>query len=248
MLDKTDKTCIIIGDGISLKWFDIKLFKDFNVIPIAFLWFHKDVKHFKIDNSILLEPFWMYPIMRFPSGSGKIFFNPIQKKYKKIIKNNPLTKFYIDRSNYLSLIFNNNIEFIYRRSFFKSSLIKPLATDYNCFSSSFRFSIAYAIKHNYKTIYFLGFDYTHAPARGLHWYEKGRGIENKKFYFEKDFILAARKYINMITITLDGKGEYMEHITYKDFTGVEPFYRENTEIVSSDNLKILSSWPDYNIY
>jgi len=150
LLDKTDKTCIIIGDGISLKWFDIKLFKDFNVIPIAFLWFHKDVKHLKIDNSILLEPFWMYPIMRFPSGSGKIFFNPIQKKYKKIIKNNPLTKFYIDRSNYPSLIFNNNIEFIYRQLIFSEMNAHSLYKNFDCFKGSFRFGIALAIYLGFK--------------------------------------------------------------------------------------------------
>ena len=75
-----DKTCIIIGDGISVKWFDIKLFKEFNVIPIALLWFHKDVNYLKIDSSILLEPFWFYPVMRFPPYSGKVIYNPIQKK------------------------------------------------------------------------------------------------------------------------------------------------------------------------
>ena len=64
----------------------------------------------------------------------------------------------------------------------------------------------------------------------------------------KDFLQAARKYANIITITLDGKSKHLDYITYKNFTGEDPVYQENAKIVSPDYLKALSSWPGYTIY
>ena len=89
---------------------------------------------------------------------------------------------------------------------------------------------------------------THAPRRGLHWYEKSTGIIQQNNDYEKDFILAAKNFADIITITLDGKSNHLDYITYKDFTGEDPVYRKNTEIVSPENLKVLSSWPGYTIY
>jgi len=66
--------------------------------------------------------------------------------------------------------------------------------------------------------------------------------------YQKYFILTARKYANIITITLAGKSKHLDYITYKDFTGEDPVYRENTEILSLEKLKALSIWPGYTIY
>jgi len=86
------------------------------------------------------------------------------------------------------------------------------------------------------------------PARIQHWYEKGQGVFCPHKNYLKDFILTVRKYANIITITLDGKSKHLDYITYKDFTGEDPVYRENTEIVSPEYLEVLSSWPGYTIY
>ena len=94
-------------------------------------------------------------------------------------------------------------------------------------------------------IYLVGFDYTHNPARVGHWFEKGRGIIGNKKYndYEKDFIQIAREYADIITVTLDGSSKHLEYITYKDLTGLEPVFKENTQLVKNNKyLKALSSY------
>ena len=58
----------------------------------------------------------------------------------------------------------------------------------------------------------------------------------------------ASKYIEIITITVnDGVSKKVDYINYKEFSNNECVYKENTEIISQDYLKALSSWPTYKL-
>ena len=52
----------------------------------------------------------------------------------------------------------------------------------------------------------------------------------------------------LILITASGRGSVLPSISYKDFTGKDLLYRENTDLASYEDLKILSSWPSYRIF
>ena len=241
-------SCYLFGDGISIKWFDLTRFSNRPSILIGFLWFHNNIKSLNISVGSLIEPFYFYPISRYPANSGNIIRNQIQKDYKEIIKKYNNHKFLINVNNYPATWYLENINYINQRFTFGDKKGHLLFDNFNCFKGSFRFGIALAIYMGFKNIYLVGFDYTHSPARILHWYEKGTGLINQNDDYDKNFILTARKYVNIITITLDGKSKHMDYITYKDFTGEDPIYSENTEIISPENLKTLSSWPGYTIY
>ena len=42
-------------------------------------------------------------------------------------------------------------------------------------------------------------------------------------------------------------GKYLDYITYKNFTGLNPVHRENMEIISDVDLRILATWSGCNI-
>jgi hypothetical protein len=116
------------------------------------------------------------------------------------------------------------------------------------FHGSIRAAIVMAIYMGFDHVYLVGCDYTHVPSRSLHWYEKGQGVFHPQENFQKDFFEIAKEFIDITTITLDGTSDFINAVTYKDHTGRDPIYRENSELVNDDYLKILSTWPNYNIY
>ena len=95
--------------------------------------------------------------------------------------------------------------------------------------------------------YLVGCDYTHVPSRNLHWIEKGQGVITPHDNYNKDFFEIAKEFIDITTITLDGTSDVINAVTYKEHTGREPMFRENTELLDKRYLKILATWPGYTI-
>ena len=83
---------------------------------------------------------------------------------------------------------------------------------------------------------------------GLHFFEKGKGVLLEQPNYQKNFIEIAKEFIDITTITLDGKSNLINYVKYEDFTGKEPVFKENNQLVSENKLIILNSWNDYKIY
>ncbi len=242
-------SCYIFGEGVSLKWFDLKFFNDRIGITVGVLPYHKDFYHINYKYGIVLEPYGFYPFYSYPVGSNNYIYNKTQINYRKRIINQHVNTNYFFHVSNLPVIYRKNIQYIYKSIPDSDLSADYISNQFDCYASSFRGSISLAIYMGFKKIYLLGFDYSHSPSRGLHWYEKGKGIiKSQSIDYEKDFILVAKKYAEIVNVTLDGKSKNLDYITYKDFTGSNPIYRENTEILRDEDLKILSTWPDYNIY
>ena len=81
--------CYLIGDGISLKWFDLRSFTDKLCIPCGELPFHKDFHILNIEQCILIDPYSFYPLMKTTSPPIKYIKNSFQQSYRLKIKENP---------------------------------------------------------------------------------------------------------------------------------------------------------------
>ena len=96
-------------------------------------------------------------------------------------------------------------------------------------------------------VFLVGHDYTHSPSHSLHWYEKGEGIFYSQKGYNNEFFEIAKEFIDITTITLDGTSDFLDAISYKKHTGQNPIYRDHTDLADENCLKILSTWPGYNI-
>lgn len=241
------ESCYLIGDGVSLKYFDLKNFTDKISIPCGFLPFHLDFDTLNAPYMLLIEPWWFYPWIRSTSKPRRIIRNEIQEVYREIIKKYPEKNFFINISNLPTTTKFENICFVYRD--FIDELNQEFITKrINAFEGSLRGSITMAIYMGFSDIYLIGYDYTHFPSRSLHWYEKGSGVFIPQPGYNKDFFEIAKEYTNITTITLDGRSESLDSVTYKSYTGCDPIFRENIEILDKKNLNVLASWPGYSIY
>ena len=174
--------CYLIGDGISLKWFNLKYFADYQSITVGVLPYHRDFSILNYKHALLIDPFAFYPIRRYPPNSNYIISNGSQGSYRQVIKKHSKTNFFIHLFNY-PLIRNNNITHIFNTIPDKKLPSDFISNRYKCFEGSFAASITLAIYMGFRKIYLIGFDYTHFPTRSHHWYEKGRGIINQNKHF-----------------------------------------------------------------
>lgn len=242
--------CYIFGDGISLKWMDLHQFADKPSILGNMSIFHREAKILNAPYCTIIEPFFFYPI--FPYWNGKklqLIRHFFYKEYKKSIAENLQTLFLINLSNYPVARFPNAL--------FVSRWYKPSSKLQNLFSErddshqgTLKFQLALAIFLGFKKAYLVGHDYTHSSSRSHHFYEKGEGISSIDLHrdFSRDYINHAKQCIDLVTVTLSGGSNTMNSITYKELTGQEPKFRENTAIVDRVKLESLATWHEYTVF
>jgi hypothetical protein len=241
------ESCYIFGDGVSLKWFDLDEFSDKISISGGLIPFHKSFNVLDTRYLLLAEPFWFYPEFWTKYVTKSTSMPYIQKAYRQVIKKYADKQFFLNLSN-TPVIHSNNINYIFK-DFCDERLTEDFITRrINAFHGSLRTAITLAIYMGFKQCYLVGCDYTHSPSRIRHWYEKGEGEFNVHENYNYDYFEMAQKYMIITTITLDGSSDCLNSITYENFTGKKPKYRENTELVDKKYLEILDTWRGYNIY
>jgi len=100
----------------------------------------------------------------------------------------------------------------------------------------------------FDNVYLAGCDYTRNPSRNLHWYEKGKGEIEKRIDYEKGFFDIAKEFINITTITLEGKSDTINSITYEEYTSYSPLFEENDKLLDKKYLNVLNSAPKYKVF
>lgn len=241
------ESCYLMGDGISVKWFDLGAFGDKTTIPCGWIPFHNDFNKLSVKYLSLVEPWWFYPWERDPATTGKYLANPRQLAYREIINKYPDKEFFINLSNY-PVLNNKNITYLFRDFYDKRLPDNFITRRINAFHGSLRTSILLAIYMGFDHAYLVGYDYTHVPSRSLHWYEKGQGVFYPVETYNKDFFEIAKEFIDITTITLDGASDFINAVTYKEHTGRNPVFRENTELADERYLKVLATWSGNTVY
>ena len=240
------ESCYLIGDGISVKWFDLAEFSNKTAIPCAFIPFHNDFEKLSVQYLSVAEPWWFYPFERDPAITGTYKKNARQFAYREVLSKHTDKEFFVNLSNY-PVLRNNNITYIYRDFYDGRLPVNFITQRIDSFHGSLRSSISLAIYMGFDPVYLIGYDYTHVPSRNLHWYEKGQGVAQPHENYNKDFFAIAKEFVDITTITLDGTSDFINAVTYKNYTGREPLYRENTDLVNEKYLNALATWSGYKI-
>ena len=244
------QSCYLLGDGVSMKWFDLQNFADKPAIPLALIPFHNQFKSLHVEYTVITAPYWFYPIKRTTEPPFRRLKYVIQSAYRKqVIARNPNIKYFVNLSNY-PVLRDRNVQFVFRDLYDERLSQDFLTHRFDCFTGSLRFGVLLAAYFGCDRAFLVGCDYTHFPARHLHWYEKGPGIvrSDEPEGYQKDFFKVAQEFVDLTTITLDGKSDVLDYVTYKEHTGSEPIYRENDQLLDASILEALSTWPGYSIF
>lgn len=240
------ETCYIFGDGPSIKWFDISLFNDYPSICCGMLPFHNDFDKLNIQYCTNIEPWLFVPKLVQP----KILhgFRPMAAEYIKFIKRSPDKHFFVSLSNFFSLS-GNNVNYVFRRLPKIRNRTDEMLSHFDLFGGSFYAALTLAYYLGFSKIYLVGFDaWTIQPARNMRFYELGEGEISHNTNLATDFLEIIKKEADIYTISYDGESRNVKNISYQNYTGKPPIFKENHEIMDDYYLKIMASYPGYKIY
>ncbi len=245
--------CYIFGDGASIKWMDLSKFSDKISITGNYTVFHKDYEKLNTEYCVLIEPFYFYPWVLYRGGQKrKIIRTYIYSLYKKKMAKLKNIRFFLNISNIPTTFYLKNIQYIFRS--YRSLPIKgnPFFERSDCMNGTLKFQLSLAAFLGFKKVYLIGHDYTHRPARSMHFYEKGEGVFSGVSGFCHDYFEYMKKNENVnmeiLTVTIDSPGEYLDSVSYTELTGATPEYKENIDIINLSDLNILSTWEGYKIF
>ncbi len=249
-----DETCYIFGDGGSSKYFDLSNFSNHSGFLLNHFAFRNKSELSKIKFTYGINPspflFFRYPYLLYKEKDpivNRFFESYSRVRYREIMKLYPETHFFLNLSNYF-FVDGENISYLFKDikdfEFAKSCREEGVSI----YSGAFTVAITLAIFMGFKKIILVGCDYTHENSRLGHWYEKGVGPLFPQVGYQENFLRIAKDYVDIVTITLDGGSKLLPALTYLEYTGMEPSYRENIELADLDTLKMLSKWPDYKIF
>jgi hypothetical protein len=242
------ESCYLLGDGVSIKWFDLGAFSDRKAMPCGFIPLHQEFDKLDVSTLILMEPWWFYPWQRTTSPPVKFVRNRLQQMYRRKVLETYPEKHLVTSISNMPVLGSRKALYTYR-DIEDSHLPEDfISRKFNCFAGSLRASILLAIYMGFESCFLVGFDYTHYPSKSRHWYERGEGIENGFLRHDYDFLSEARRHISLTTVTVEASSQTLDSITYRELTGDDPVYRENTALVRSEDLKTFSSWPGYTIF
>ena len=236
------ESCYLFGCAKSLKYYDLSLFNDKVSIGCNGLCFHKDFSKIGINYYYNGDAFNFYPFFRDPY-TNKIKRWILSDIYKKKFRENSDVNYFINASNYPTLRGKN---------IFYSHNFGQRFTDYNDCSFDGVFSanqsglsgmIGMAIYLGFKDLTLVGCDHLMRPRSSGHFFEYGK--MDTIFHPEvmgQEVLVSAQKFVDLRVVTPidDRRGDIIPHIQYDELTGKTLDYKENHEIISDDDLKILS--------
>lgn len=244
------KSCYVIGNGASLKYYDLKSFDDKASIGCNVLFAHKDLKdlnlkYYYVGHPLLFHKFWKNPY------SKRYEKNKLGAFYRKKMALFPETQYFTSLTNYFG-IQGDNINYMYHfGKVDEFSVDNQMDEVFYMMQGALMGMIGVAIYLGYRDITLVGCDYTFSPKMQGHFYERGPENSNEGTAFIGKTLNLIKDKVTIRTITPNEgfEGHVLNSMTYKDLVGQDPVYKENTEIVSESTLKDLDSVRmNYKIY
>ncbi len=240
------ETCYIFGDGPSIKWFDFAEFGNYPAICCGLIPFHKDFDKLEVKYIAEIEPWLFTP--KFIQPKFLHGYRYIAAELKKHLERIHSAEIFVNLSNRLNLS-GKNVNYIYRTIPKPRNMIDEEINKLGCFSGSFHATLTLAYYMGFKKVYLVGFDaWTIQPARTLRWYELGDGEYFNPTNFAFDYLSVLKPEIDIYTISRDGGSCNVKNISYLDYTGKAPKYKENYELLSEEMLHILHTCHQYKIF
>lgn len=237
------ESCYIFGNGSSLKHYDLKLFNDRVSIGCGVLFSHNDIKEIDLKYYYVSHPLFFYNFWKNPY-SIKYEKNKTGSFYKRKMKSHPDVQYFTSLSNYLG-IQGENINYVYHFGRANSlSIGNQMDSVFTMMTGSLLGMIGMALYMGFEHITLVGCDYTSSPQKVGHFYEFGEGADlESDDIFNEAILNSLSEFVNINSITIDNKykGRVIPSVSYSDFTNSIPIYKENSEVVSEEDLLELDS-------
>jgi len=247
------KTCVIFGNGGSIKYFDIKRHDGFFYMGTTYAMLHKDIENLKPDFYVIPHKYDFYPFHYdvYDPPKAKWDFNYRRLIYEKIIEKGKETRFFINLSNYYgSFTRPKLLNFFY--SFDDHQLTSDdykydLSNNFNSNQGALDHAIGVSKYLGFKKIILIGCDYLGKPKFQGHFYSNDDPFVGEPVY--PDYIKRIKKLTkNMEIIVIFPKGissNEFKSFTYDEFFKKKKYknkkikIKKNYEIINKSDLNLL---------
>mgnify|MGYP001360328670 CR=1 FL=1 len=239
------KTCYIMGEGPSLKYFDLGLFADYPTIGINHFFMHKDIGKMNIKYAVIPEPYSFYPFI-YNCYSNTYIRNELGKLCKSEIKRLGYIDWFTSLSNIFAGLPKNNTFYMHH---FGHRDPNPNYLDIDGVFSYMRgglyTAIGLAAFMGFRKARLIGCDYVFRPNEtGYFWAKPNEQHENKEIRGSggkstntyAHLFSSIKNILEISTISPAGQKAWIPSIDYATLTGAKPTYREYDEIVCAPHL------------
>jgi hypothetical protein len=235
-----NEECYIIGNGASLKYFDMKNFNNKVSFGCSLMRAHKDFDKMNIKYYITTHPLIHSPLWRGIETGLYLEKNPFYKFWHTINNTgyiqfiHPLDYFFIkDKSNYRFL---HNFKRL------------PLSLKYCDPTKSFSFGggsieimLGLAIYMGFKKAYLVGCDYFFKPYISGHFWSRFEQIIGNDNFFYSELMDVIDNAIDLTVITRVGITSHLKNVQYSDLFGVSENFKKVEDIVSQNYLQVFDN-------
>ena len=235
------ESCYLFGNAKSLKYYDLSLFNDRVSIGCNGLFFHKDFSKIGLSYYFNGDPFYMYPYWR-NIYTARIERHILGDLFKKKISENKSINYFLNISD-SPISRGENIFYAHHfgqqfNGYKNCRLDGAFSANQNALSGM----IGLAIYMGFKDITLVGCDHLMKPKTSEHFYEYGRlDQDHSPSIINEKVIKSAQTFLKIRVLIPNDlyKGHIIPHIQYEELTGKAPHFKENYEIISDADFKIL---------
>lgn len=235
-------TCYIVGNGASLKNMDLSVFSDHPAIGLNLLCIHNEFRSLDIKYHMVVEPFFLYPLITNTYTKKRFQPNILGNLFKKAFFPHSDIPLFTSISNIFGAKFDNTFYLHHFGIKAPSKEHLNICGEFGFMNGALYGGVGLAINMGFKKAYLLGCDHLMTPRKAGHFYTYGPPIIHQE-YESKSIHDALLKevdgLIELCVITDTGKSQWLPSQDYMQFKNENIEYRENSEIVAPEYLAML---------
>lgn len=234
-----DQTCLIFGNGGSLKYYNLAAIKKYPSIGCSYSLADKRMAALEMTYCVTSDSYLLY-FFRQHSYSNKIIVNFIGPILKKIIRKNINTQFFTSLTNYYSFLRRpNNLSYFHHFGD-KTSGSYDLAGNFSNCSGALEIMISLAKYMGFSKVILLGCDYLGSPKLEGHFYSDSIPVYGKD---DPQYVARIKEVageLDVLVILPKGSScPVFKTATFEEYFGAAEAYQSNIEIVDEEYLMMM---------
>ena len=241
------ETCLIFGNGASLKYYDFSILPDHKVIGCTFSLVDKRFRKLNVKYNFFSEPYVFYPFV-YNYYTDKIQKNPMISIFKKMISENKDVTFFTSITNSLYSFFKPKNLSYWHHFGLKDFSSNDLAGKFSTSSTTLDGMLGMARYMGFSKALILGCDYLCSPKMEGHFYANKVPISGKE---DLEYVKRIQKSVgDLEVLVICPKGVsalVLPSITFEEYFGVPEAYQKNTEIIDKEYIDLIQAGADAKI-
>tara|TARA_B100000242_G_scaffold288249_2_gene256185 strand:- start:403 stop:1245 length:843 start_codon:yes stop_codon:yes gene_type:complete len=253
-----NQSCYIIGNGQSIKFFDLKKFSKKKTLTCSWMYLHNDYKHLDVVADLHFHPGIFAPIWKNPYSKKFELNHKCRNFLRKTGRLNGNIELFTSAYHFPFIFRKKKINYLHHFGIkeFLPTKIDP-SKEFSLLYGSLFSLIGLANYMGFSKFYLIGMDYLYINPKNGHFYEFGINNQNaniKNLYLrrvKKLFKFVSKNLNKKIIIigTQKSKSKLAENISYEKKFKSKLDYKENFQIINKKKLDGLSNITfEYNIY